>query len=254
MKTFLTSLSIWTGGIISILTIVDWLLTAEQQKKIKRWGDHLWLWLEYQSAKRFIRQMRRTRIQMLLTAVVYGALLSLWYYFAPSQGRRGTASPWVYPAFLLLCFPLTLWRIHPHFVKACVRNIKTLGDLSFLTFWSLFGLFGAIGGVVFIENVFVTTYFERVSILQPHLTSAEVISGAGHFVALLFFGIACVEAGLLSTMLVISVLWLSFALLLIVLFRMTQFFLIRIVEHSRGPVLGISGLLVAVGALLKIFL
>jgi hypothetical protein len=61
------------------------------------------------------------------------------------------------------------------------------------------------------------------------------------------------EAGLVSTMLILSLAWLVIVLLLMALFAVAKFFLIRIVESPKGPVLGLSGLLIAIAALIKTF-
>jgi hypothetical protein len=43
----------------------------------------------------------------------------------------------------------------------------------------------------------------------------------------------------------------SVILLVMLLFRMTQFVLLRITENPKGPIIGLSGLLIAIGMLVK---
>jgi hypothetical protein len=63
-----------------------------------------------------------------------------------------------------------------------------------------------------------------------------------------------IELNLIQTVFFVSLLWLGLFLLIRGLFRTLQFVLIRIAESPKGPVLGVSGLLVGIGALVKVFL
>ena len=58
---------------------------------------------------------------------------------------------------------------------------------------------------------------------------------------------------LLQTVLFLSFYWIVLVWAAILLFRVSQFILIRIVESSNGPVLALSGLLIGVGAVAKAF-
>jgi hypothetical protein len=62
------------------------------------------------------------------------------------------------------------------------------------------------------------------------------------------------ETALVLTMLLLSLAWVVIVLLVMAQFAVMKFFLIRIVEYPKGPVLGLSGLLVAIAALVKAFI
>jgi hypothetical protein len=61
------------------------------------------------------------------------------------------------------------------------------------------------------------------------------------------------ELGLLFYVIVLSAVWCAVVYIVIALMRMVQFVLLRIVDNPKGPVLGLSGLLIGVAALVKAF-
>jgi hypothetical protein len=62
------------------------------------------------------------------------------------------------------------------------------------------------------------------------------------------------EFALLFYIIVLSVIWCAIVYIIIGLMRTLQFVLLRIVDNPKGPILGLSGLLVGVAALVKVFL
>ena len=71
---------------------------------------------------------------------------------------------------------------------------------------------------------------------------------------LLVIGPIGVESALLFVIIVLSAAWCAIVWIGLGLIRTMQFILLRIVDNPKGPVLGMSGLLVGIAALVKAFL
>lgn len=71
---------------------------------------------------------------------------------------------------------------------------------------------------------------------------------------LLIMSPVILETYILLYMLLLAIAWMVLTSILMIIFRMVQFFLLRIVDAPNGPVLALSGLLVGMAAFVKAFL
>ena len=72
--------------------------------------------------------------------------------------------------------------------------------------------------------------------------------------ALFIVGIVGVESALILIILIGSAIWSAIVFVIMTIIRTMQLILLRIVDHPKGPILGLSGLLVGIAALAKAFL
>ncbi len=97
------------------------------------------------------------------------------------------------------------------------------------------------------------SFFLPVLLIFSVKNIGRVVSHGG-WVSTILIGVLWAESMLILTVLILSLLWLILIPILMILFRTTQFLLLRIVEYPKGPVLGLSGLLIGIAALIKAFL
>jgi|ERR1051325_8316400 hypothetical protein len=238
MKDFFTTLSIWTGAIVALLTIVDWLLTESQKKSVKGWAEYAWLWLDYQKAGRFVIYLKSYKIQLILSVVTYISLELLATQYLFRLANQSQSSRLLFALALAAIVVLVSWIIHSRIVFWVVKP-DLLHDFfrRCLYMWliSLALTYSFLIVEVIFEPLESESLYVRIPFVVPFLVSS-------------------VEAGLITMMFFLSVFWYCLVLLIMALFKAVQFILLRIIENPKGPVLGISGLLVGIGALVKAFL
>jgi hypothetical protein len=247
MKTFLTSLGIWVGGITAVLALVDWVLTEAQKKRLRGWGETAWLWLDDQRLGKFVNLVRKKGPQVAasITVIVFflaAAILGMTVELAgKAVGKRIYLILGAYSLGLIAAMVYVAWKIHPKITDWILRSA------------SLKGFFGrclaialpCLAASFFIE--YLLTFV--VSTGDQSGRMAVVVSEQTYLIILAIVYLITspirFEAGMVSTMLTFSLAWLVIVLLLMALFAIAKFVLIRIVESPKGPVLGLSGLLIA---------
>jgi hypothetical protein len=247
MTALLTTLGIWFGAGIAILTIVDWILTERQKKRLTDWGAHAWIWLDDQRMGTFLNFLRKKTYQITASVVimvvflVFG-ILGILVLTTGLDDKKLFLLLGTYSLCLLAAMVFVAWKIHPRFTDWIMRSPSLKG---------FFGRCALIAGL----SLGLTFGIETVL----HLVTKDVDSAGMSdllILAIVYLLTSPIrfEAGLVSTMLILSLAWLVTVLLLMALFAVMKFFLIRIVEYPKGPVLGLSGLLIAIAALIKVFM
>src|ERR1043165_4130446 len=124
MKDFFTSLSIWTGAIVAILTIVDWLLTESQKKSVSGWAEYAWLWLDDQKMERFVNLLKSHKIQLVLSVITYISMYLLFYrIFHGFRGESLSPPRLLLGALVLLVIVAFIsWTIHSRVIIWAVNS------------------------------------------------------------------------------------------------------------------------------------
>ena len=243
MKNYLTNISIWTGAIVAILTIVDWLLTESQKKKIKCWAENSWLWLDYQRMGKFVSGIRSFRLQIIfsiVTCVYISVLILIPIHNEDTQNDIAPVPPSVITVILLVTVAFVTWKIHPTVISWAIRPNSLL---SYFIRISGAWLAGCVALFLMWEFIiYYAAYNEAYRNLAIYVLLWTTLSTI------------LAEWGLIQTMFFLTLFWFFSVLILMGLFRITQFILYRIADNPKGPVLGISGLLIGIGALVKTFL
>lgn len=258
MKTFLTNLGIWVGGITAVLALVDWLLTESQKKSIRGWGETAWIWLDDQRLGTFVNFVRRKAYQIAASSVIIAfflatAILGVTVELASASvaiDKKIYLILGTYSLLLIVALTYVAWKIHPKFTDWVLRSSSLIG---------FFGRCLAIALPCLAASLLVEYLLTFVvSAKPPSGAPAIVISHELTYVVILsvIYVITAplrFELGLVATMFILSLAWLVIVLVLMAIFAIAKFFLIRIVEYPKGPVLGLSGLLIIIGGLIKVF-
>lgn len=272
------SITLWTGAFVGVLKLVDWLLSPRQKRTIASWAAAAWIWLDEQRLGKFVSAVRSVRTQTLLalvahTVVTLAALLFLGRVFLGWTGyveiyigtpRLHVFQVWVDVAAILLSMILVGFFLHPRIatwiagapsVPRYFLRASFAAALSYLIMrLYISGLLwmglplgeGIQHGSKFLGPAFFAPgtdadYGGRLRVVVTHAVTA--ILGAP----------LLMEALLLIIISVCSVWWIILVYLFSGLHVTAKFIVLRIAEHKDGPVLGLSALLVAIGAILKVF-
>jgi hypothetical protein len=268
---FITTVSIWTGASLGILKVVDWTLSVSQKRRIAGAAETAWLWLSDQRAGKFTSLVRSTRVQCGFALFAHFSMLCITLAFLARVfwGVRLNASleighPRLYPfqvwidaAALLVSAALVSWRIHPKiafWIASATSLPRYFGRAAKALGLAILALFG----VLLLQIPIMIPYF-RSETLADARSAYEHTFGVGGIVgahALTAFVSAPIlaEEMLIQTILFLSLYWIIIVWCLMALFRVAQFVLLRVVESKDGPVLGLSGLLVGLGAIAKAIL
>jgi hypothetical protein len=247
MKQMLASLGLWVGAGIAILTLVDWILTESQKKRLTGWGETAWLWLDDQRTGKFLEFLKRKPYQVaasiVLTVIFLAAAIAGVLALLPQIADKAvTVVIVLYCVGLALSMIFVAWKVHPRVAYWIIRSP------SLVKFFGRSFMLSAAG-------VLLTMLIEYLMEIVGH--TFDPGQGRRYFiiVAVVSFVAAALrlETGLVAAMLVLSVIWLVVVLVIMAVFAVIKFLLLRIVEYPKGPVLGLTGLLLAIAAIIKIF-
>jgi hypothetical protein len=128
MKSFLTSVTIWTGAIVAALTVVDWLLTEAQKKSLKGWAESAWIWLDDHRMESLVRLLKSYKLQLASSVLVFVVLLLLSQAILSSLGPEafglnGSSRVLLVTSLVLLVSiaPVS-WFIHSRVTKWLVKR------------------------------------------------------------------------------------------------------------------------------------
>jgi len=282
MKHFLSDIAIWTGAVLGLLKILDWLLRDPAKQWITEKAESAWIWLADQRAGKFTFLLKHKRVQigfsifahaiMILISFLYLARLYLgWEVDASLQLGHPRLYPeqlWIELLALIISATIISWKIHP-MLTTWIANTSSL--------WKYFGRSISVLIVTFVLLFLLITGFGTdfgnswlgISIGMgssdiSFANEAEIavyedrLGGKASVIVVHAINSVCGAAVIVQMMLVQSIVFLSLYWLILVwiamaFFRAAQFVLIRIVEHPKSPVLALSGLLVGIGAIVKAF-
>jgi hypothetical protein len=123
----LGSITLWTGTLVGVLKLIDWLLSPRQKRRIASWAATTWIWLDEQRLGKFVSAVRSVRAQTILslvahTVITLAALLFLGRVFLGWTGyveiyigtpRLHVFQVWVDVAAILLSMILLSFFLHP---------------------------------------------------------------------------------------------------------------------------------------------
>jgi hypothetical protein len=273
----LGSIALWIGTLGGVLKLVDWLLSPSQKRRIASWAATAWIWLDEQRLGKFVSAVRSIRAQQVLSlfahAVVALAALSFlgrvflgwpgYVFIYIGTPRLYVFQVWVDVAAVLLSTFLLSFFLHPR-IATWIGGAPSL-PIYFLRAsvaaglsYSIMRLYIAgllLAGLPLGEGVFNGSTFLGPAEFAPG-TDADYGGRLSvvtlHAVTAVFGAPLLIEALLLVIILICSVGWILFISLLSGLHITAKFVVLRIAEHKDGAVLGVSALLVAIGAILKV--
>lgn len=271
----MTGMTIWTGVSIGVLKVVDWLLTAAQKRKLSSFAETAWLWLSDQRAGRFTSLVRSPRVQRAFSIFTHVSMLAItlaflarvfWGVRIDAQFQLGHPrvylfQVWIDAVALAVSALFLSWWVHPRIAlwiasapslpRYFGRALKAFG-LCILAAITLVVLQYPITG--FSSPAFRYDTLDEIRFAYEQMLGGQPGVVAVHALTALVSAPVVAEWMLVQTILFLSLYWIIAVWLMILLFRFLQFILIRIVDSKDGPVLALSGVLVGVGAVAKVFL
>lgn len=276
----LGSISFWAGALVAVLKLVDWLLSPQQKRTLASWAATAWIWLDEQRLGKFVAAVRSLHAQRILSLVAHAIILlvSLLFLGRAFLGWRGLieiyigtprlylSQVWVDIAAILVSMILLSFFCHPR-ITAWIAGASSVsyyfvraGGAAALSY-AILQLY--IHGLIWVGlplgrgTADGTKGFLGPAFFAPG--SAEDYGGTLnvvvlHAVTALLGAPVLIETLLLLTILYCSIGWMLFISLLSGLHIAGKFVMLRIAEHKDGPVLAVSALLIAAGAIIKLFI
>jgi len=284
MTDFLASLSIWTGAVLAVLTVLDWALTDRHKNWLTDRAIALFVWLDDQRELKYLRWLGRFRWQrfvMILYAAFAGfaglamaGLISLLLYtgeFDPGQLQSGYGLlGWYVGSFIAA---MCMVRIVPRLLNWVTKTEGSLGYIvrstlallailfAFVTsdYLEMYLMTGRSAGMpAEYINSYLPMFGELIGYQPPSANDEENLVASSNPILNFIFGIY--EAAWCVILLGILISWMlvvipvGLILILMLVIRALQFVTARVAESPKGPILGASGLLTAIGGIVKLFL
>lgn len=277
----LGSLAIYVGFVIGVLNVIDWLLSEEQKDWIRKRLEDTWIWLAELQLSALLYFVRSRYFQFAVAAlslvwlavtVAYTVILGSTM---PGGMSRTFASPFrVYPFQIwidLTFFPVAAVLVAYKWYPKVVASLTTV-DSTWAYVKRLLAFFGKfmVSTYAFLALIWLLLFLlfgqfpDRYPGQAPedkellHRFEAAYGGKAGAVLiptilsAIASFPVVAMFHAFL--VLLLSVLWLLLTAVLISSVQLFMFLLFRVVAYEKGPVLGLSALLIGLGAIIKGFL
>jgi hypothetical protein len=269
MNETLAAIGIWAGVVVGVLTVADWLLLEAQKKWLRERFEDAWLWLAYQRLGRFTELLRNRRVQtgfaacchVMMLVILLGFLARVYLgvrinaEFQLGQPRVYPFQIWVDVAALLISTAMVSWRLHPR-VAAWIGNARSIPEFL-VRAWALLLIvwpilcFGLLIPEFFLIGPMQGESHAAIVAGLEHRLGGRVGVTLVHAITALISAPIMAEGLLVMTIAFLSLYWIIIVWSLAGIAKAVQFILLRIVESPKGPVLGISGFLIGVGAIIK---
>lgn len=259
LKDLLTNVAITIGATTGIVTIVDWMLTPTQRRKLRSWGDHIWLWLDEQRLGKFNNYLLNRKLQTALSVVGFGTVNFFVAFKTPLATKPDQSIILLMAGNVLGTLITTVFvlrDIHPIIASWMVGDNKLGAFFKRCVKAFLIGLLVNISILYLIVPVLtpILAYGFTVGGPRPLYEYSPYFTLGVNLFLYLAFSHIMIEASLVINTFLLSIAWIILTVVLMILFRTTQFFVLRIVDYPNGPVLALGGLLTGIAALVKAFL
>ncbi len=268
MKEVLGNISFWVGLSLGSLTILDFLLRDKQKKWLSDKAEIFWLWLDEQKAGQFTKLLLKDRVQKGLVILAHSMIifiigsfvLNVFFGFNINadfqigQPRIYKWQIWIDVAAMVLSMIVVTKYVHPYLIK----RLKFLPTVKSYLLKSLKGF----GLLCLIAVMLVLAEMPIINPTMDLRTTADIENHFGgkaiviilHTITAIIGSPIMSEVSLFMFMLYIGVYWIIVVYIIMFIFRLLQFILIRIAENPKGPVIALSGLLTGIGGIVKVFL
>ena len=262
-----SQISLWTGCATGFVTVVDWILPEALKDQLRAWAKAARQWLAKQKAGEFTKLLRRRRVQVMFSVLAHGLLLFIGLAFfarvhlgIPIDATLDLGKPRIYnfqfavdSIAIVVSAIFMSWKFHP-------RLANWLGEAQSMPRYFLRAL-ACFLGVGFLAVAVIITFQAPVKYLTAGATTTADIERAlgGKLVVVLVHALSAIVtapvfAEIIAVMFILygSLFWIAIVFALWLLAQLLQFTLLRIAEYPKGPVLGVSGLLIAIGVAILI--
>lgn len=236
VQSLLGSLTIALGGIAGLLAVLDWTLPREKKNWIRDKASTLWIWLSYQQTLPYIRKLQTPLAFDIF--ISFGALFVLVASIVYILNADATKLIGML-AFLIVLIPVVIL----FFTRERLRRATvwlTRGNAG----WRILARGVSLFIVVLVVAVLLTKGYDLLYADFPN--HPFTFFPAGIVVAIAAFAAMMILYGLLFLVGYIIGIYLT-----VLLFKVSEFIVLRVVEYDKGPVLGLAALLTGVGTILK---
>jgi hypothetical protein len=272
MAEALNAIMIWTGGALGAMKLLDFLLGARQKKVLTSCAEAGWIWLSDQRAGRYIALMRSHRFQLGSIVVAHISILSIVLSFIGrvyfgwrinvslelGHPRIYLEQVWVDAVSVLVSLVLITKIVHPRIstwigAAASHRQYLWRCTKAYLACWGILALLMLVQYPIigFDSPVFTASDAKDMASSYEKMLGGQVGVYLVHAATALVAAPAIAELLLLQVILFASLYWLCLVWIAAIIFQVLRFLLMRIAESKDGPVLALSALLVAAGAIAK---
>jgi hypothetical protein len=229
------------GVLTGSLTLLDWSLTITQKARIKDWSETAWIWLGEQKTHSYLTFILSDRTQKILSFTI-GSIFILDIAGVIGSGlfeATGPAGGIIYDITASYIFAL-LYIIFLH-----KKVMKKLVDKE--GFWK-FGLH-----LLRLILIFwlVSIPFTLIMILIAIYSMDEAQIDSMFPLAMLPNFIVAAPVAVYIFLLIIWGAWLLLIVFLMGFFRTSEFVMLRVASYEKGPVLGLSAALFALGLIVR---
>jgi len=235
VQSLLGSTAIAVGGIAGLLAVLDWILSREIKNWFRDKASTLWIWLSYQRTWPYIRKLQSPRAFDIFISI--GVALVLWIclaYVVKHSTNLIEAS-----AFFVVLIPVAIIFFTRAQLRLCAGWL-TRGHAG----WRILvrGVLIFVAAFV-MAAILVETYNRIYETFPSHPFTA--------FTAGILVAIVAVAILMLLYAMVLLAYYIVGVYLLVFLFKLSEFIVLRVAEYDKGPVLGLAALLTGVGTVLR---
>jgi hypothetical protein len=240
------------GFIALLIKIVDWSLLSAHKLLIKNLATHVGFWLSEQKAGRYLKLVRSRNAQRFFSILMHIAAmaltLSMYFELLYLQGPTDRTFHRFFElaglGVVLLSTVLVGFWWHPQLMAWVAKPESVL--LYFARLWAA-SLVSFLAFYGYISLLFIISDSLRFNSGWPALTAKFIA-----FMAIFPLGI---ESFTIMLIFVLSMHWMIFIFLTMLLFKMIELFCSRIVEQDNGPaVVSVGLILVATGVTVKLLM
>lgn len=241
MANIVGNIAIGSAVLVALLSLIDWILTERQKNKLSDHALRAWVWLDDNRSIDFLSKFKDYKAQVQASASIQAmitgvfAIVAAVLWFTESEDKFFVL--WA-AIGMLVAAPVIIWWLHPMIISWITKV-----DLSLAYLWR--------STISVVPILLILIAFPQIGeMFQPPFSIASTYTPVQSGLLGIFLSTASVILYLWYINLALFIGWmLSYWSL-----GLSRLVLVRVVEHPKGIVLGLSALAAAIGALIKALL
>jgi hypothetical protein len=229
----LSDLGIWLGAILGSLTVLDWLLLDEHKAWLTRKLEDAWLWLAQWRLDALLWILRTRYFHRAVG--VFSVAWSVAFFGSAIMQFGWGRHPFQFWLYFAVTPVITIALAFVFYTRSAAWLVSASTTRQYLK---------RACGLAFLLNLGTTAVLWLVlsSRIPPYIIENDLGPLLFSFLSPLI---------VIQSLFYLSFSWLGLSTGAMALIKALQFILFRVIAHSKGPVLGASGLLVGLGAIVK---
>ncbi len=240
------SIAVWCGGATGVTQLLDWLLAEKAKASIRFCFERLWLWLAEQKTGKLLDALFSRRFLFWPPLILACVSLTLSSFLLAISWPTDTDFA-----------TLILNAIVFHFALPMTVSLGFLAAAGYFLLPKIASWLARPRQIVPLLGRLVLCSFSTLALSGLLAWPMTLLMSGEKDALLLWTGVlplATLLASLLFTiLLLVAILWLITVGGLAAILKAGEFIFLRLAEHPKGPVLGASALVAALGLILKSF-